>query len=80
MQRNLLIVDDEINILKTLQRQLSSLQDSDYHIYTAQSGAEALELLEINPIHVIISDQRMPNMTGTQLLSQKKYFTHKQSD
>jgi len=72
LRGNLLIVDDEINILKALRRQLSSLQNDNYHIYTVQSGAEALELLQTERIHVIISDQRMPNMTGTQLLVQTK--------
>ncbi|WP_158617502.1 response regulator [Legionella sp. km772] len=72
LQRNLLIVDDELNILKTLKRQLNPLQQNNYTIYTAQSGAEALEILQATPIQVIISDQRMPNMTGVELLSQTK--------
>lgn len=67
----LLIVDDEINILKSLRRELSFLNEIQ-QIYTAQSGSEALELLSLYPIHVIISDQRMPHMTGTQLFNQVK--------
>src|SRR4029077_664984 len=36
--------------------------------HTANSGAEALEVLRKHPIHVIMSDQRMPEMTGVELL------------
>lgn len=74
MQRGLLIIDDDLNILKALRRELSFLNSDMYQIYTAQSGIEALELLHLNleAIQVIISDQRMPNMVGTQLLSQIK--------
>jgi YesN/AraC family two-component response regulator len=67
----LLLVDDEINILNSLWRELSFGRDVQ-QIYTAQNGSEALELLSLHTIHVIISDQRMPHMTGTQLFNQVK--------
>jgi PAS domain S-box-containing protein len=66
MQRNLLLVDDEDNILSALKRML---RRDGYRIFTASSGAEGLEVLEREPIGVIVSDQRMPAMTGTEFLS-----------
>ncbi|WP_088285538.1 EAL domain-containing protein [Ideonella sp. A 288] len=61
----LLIVDDEPNILSALRR---LLRHEGYEIHTAASGTEALELLAIEPIQVVVSDQRMPGMSGTEFL------------
>ena len=66
---SVLLVDDEPNILSALRR---VLRRDGYEIFTAQSGEEALELLAKNPVMVILSDQRMPNMTGTEFLSRVK--------
>ncbi len=63
----LLIVDDESDNLDLLQR----IFHREYHILRAKSGFEALAILEQQPdVGVIVSDQRMPMMTGTELLSQ----------
>ncbi|MES2128595.1 MAG: EAL domain-containing protein [Pseudomonadota bacterium] len=62
----LLIVDDEPSIVATLQR---VLRREGYRIITASNGAEALELLALNKVQVIVSDQRMPGMTGTEFLA-----------
>jgi DNA-binding NtrC family response regulator len=59
-----MIVDDEPANLRTLER----LFRSNYQVVTAASGAEALALLEQHDIAVLISDQRMPGMTGTELM------------
>jgi diguanylate cyclase (GGDEF)-like protein len=69
MEKALLFVDDEPNILQSLRR---LFEDDSYTIYTASSGKEALEILSKTPIQVIISDQRMPNMTGAEFLTQVK--------
>lgn len=69
MQQSLLLVDDEVNILKSLQR---LFQSEGYQVYTCTSGADALELLDQHPVQVIISDQFMPNMTGSELLIKVK--------
>lgn len=75
--RGLLIVDDEKNILTALYRQLVSSEFGEHCIYTAQSGEEGLELLQSKKAQVIITDQRMPSMTGTDFLSQvKKLYPH----
>jgi DNA-binding NtrC family response regulator len=60
----IMIVDDEPANLRTLER----LFRSNYQVVTAASGAEALALLEQHDIAVLISDQRMPAMTGTELM------------
>jgi EAL domain-containing protein (putative c-di-GMP-specific phosphodiesterase class I)/FixJ family two-component response regulator len=64
-QRSLLLVDDEVNIVAALKR---LFRRDGYHILSANSGHEALEVLKQNPVDVIVSDQRMPGMTGTELL------------
>lgn len=62
-----LIIDDEANILAALKR---LFQPFGYNILTAESGAEALALLEKETIDLVISDMRMPQMTGAELLEQ----------
>ncbi len=57
---NVLYVDDEVNNLTTFKASFRRL----YQVYTAESAQAAREILEDKEIHVIISDQRMPEMTG----------------
>ena len=61
----LLFVDDEANILSSLKRLFRPL---GYRIHTAISGAEGLALLEKEPVDLIISDMRMPEMDGATFL------------
>jgi putative nucleotidyltransferase with HDIG domain len=61
-----LFVDDEVNILKALKRLLRS---EDMNVLCASRGQEALDLLDKNPAQVVVSDQRMPEMTGVDFLS-----------
>jgi len=65
-QRTLLLVDDEPGIRSALKR---TLRRDGYHILTASNGPEALQLLAENPVQVIVSDQRMPEMSGTEFLN-----------
>ncbi len=67
--RTLLIVDDEIPVLTALQRVLA---EEGYEVLAAASAYEGLELLAKNPVQVILSDQRMPGMSGTEFLSRVK--------
>lgn len=69
MPNKVLLVDDEAFILRALER---LLQRSGYRVFTAQSGPEALQLLQHEPCQVIISDFRMPMMSGGELLAQVK--------
>ncbi|MBI5461876.1 MAG: EAL domain-containing protein [Gammaproteobacteria bacterium] len=68
-QRTLLIVDDEANVRQALVR---SLRRDGYKILVASGPLEALELLAQHPVGVILSDQRMPEMTGVEFLSRVK--------
>ncbi len=61
---NLLFVDDEKQILTSL----NTLFDTDYNVFTATNGPNALEIISNNTIDIIVSDQRMPEMQGIDLL------------
>ncbi|MCK2149265.1 EAL domain-containing protein [Marinobacter alexandrii] len=65
----LLLLDDEENILRALTR---ILRRDGYRILSTTSIPEAFNLLAENNVQVIISDQRMPEMSGTDFLSQVK--------
>ncbi len=65
----ILVVDDEENILKSIQRLLA---DSSYEIMTADNAGKALEIIKNNSISVIISDNKMPGTLGIDLLAQVK--------
>jgi EAL domain-containing protein (putative c-di-GMP-specific phosphodiesterase class I)/FixJ family two-component response regulator len=68
-QRTLLLVDDEPSICAALIRML---RRDGYRILAAASGREGLEVLALNSVQVIISDQRMPGMSGTEFLNTVK--------
>ncbi len=61
----LLFVDDEANILSSLQR---LFRPFGYRILTAESGAQGLEILAQESIDLVVSDMRMPEMNGAQFL------------
>ena len=69
IERTLLLVDDEENITSALVR---LLRRDGYTILRANSGKAGLELLAQHTVGVIISDQRMPEMTGVEFLSKVK--------
>ncbi len=60
----LLYVDDEPNNLISFKAAFRR----DYEIYTAESGAEGRKILDNNKISIVITDQRMPFMTGVEFL------------
>src|SRR5918911_1879247 len=64
MTYKIMIVDDEPANLRLLER----LFRRDYQVVTAASGSEALELLAQHDVALLITDQRMPGMTGIELL------------
>ena len=66
--KNLLIVDDEIEITKSLQRQFRK----QYNVFLTNSPLEAIDIMTHHEIHVVISDQRMPQMTGVEFFSKIK--------
>ncbi|MCK5507197.1 MAG: response regulator, partial [Desulfobacterales bacterium] len=65
-QHTILCVDDEANILHSIKR---LLRKEGYRLLTASSGVEGLKILEENDVHLILSDQRMPQMSGTEFLA-----------
>lgn len=67
--KKILIVDDEVQILKALIR---LFMDTDYDIVAANSGEEALKILEQQQFNMIISDMKMPYMDGYELLKRVK--------
>ncbi|ATD04868.1 sensor histidine kinase [Pseudoalteromonas tetraodonis GFC] len=69
MALRILLVDDELNVLKSLKRVLVR---SGYDVMTASTGFEALEILAANQVEIIITDFRMPEMNGADLLRQVK--------
>lgn len=64
-KHTLLIVDDEVDVLESLRH----LFHRAYRVVTASSGDQAVEALRGTEVHLILSDQRMPGMTGDVFLS-----------
>jgi len=64
----ILFVDDEERIVTALR----SIFRTHYHVFTATNGPEALEFVRKFEPHVVVSDQRMPEMTGVELLRRVK--------
>lgn len=64
MKHKVLVVDDEPAITRMLERLLRD----EFDVVTALSGAEGLEVLTVYDVSLIISDQRMPGMTGIEFL------------
>ncbi len=63
--QTILFVDDEVRLLRSIER---GLLDEPYNLLFAESGKDALELLEENEVHIIVTDMRMPEMSGLDLL------------
>ncbi len=71
MKKNILFVDDEKKILDGLKRMLFSMR-KEWNMFFANSGKEAMAILQDNAIDVIISDMRMPEIDGAELLNHVK--------
>jgi len=68
-EHTVLFVDDEINILNALKR---LLRKEGYRILTAGGGADGLDILGQHDVHLVVTDQRMPGMSGTEFLAKVK--------
>ena len=64
-KRTVLFVDDDEIVLQSLER---GLLDESYNKLFVKSCKEALEILQREEVHVIVTDMRMPEMTGLELL------------
>src|SRR6266550_4107204 len=67
-RHSILVVDDERDVVQSVK----DLLRLDYDVFTATKAADGLKILEERPIDVIMSDQRMPEMTGVQFLQHVK--------
>jgi signal transduction histidine kinase len=65
MKHSILCVDDEVDNVEALER----LFRRKYSVLKATSGAEALRILQNEKVSLIVTDQRMPNMTGVEFLA-----------
>jgi len=65
-ERTVLFVDDDSIVLRSIAR---GLMDEPYNVCLAKSGKEALEILCQQEVHVLVTDIRMPEMDGTELLN-----------
>lgn len=63
---SILIVDDEPNVIISLKR---VLVDEPYQIYSANNASEGMEILKKHTIKVLISDEKMPGISGSEFLS-----------
>lgn len=66
VKARLLVIDDEKTLLELFVRRLEQLS---YHVCSASSGAEALEILQGNEIDVLITDFQMPGMDGCEIIT-----------
>ena len=66
----LLLVDDEERILSALRR---TLRREGYEILTAETARDALRTLDERPVDAILSDQKMPGMSGLALLAEASH-------
>jgi len=66
MNHIVLLVDDDENVLHGLAR---ALRRQPYQLYTARSGEEAMSILKAHPVDVVVADEQMPGMSGSELLA-----------
>jgi thioredoxin reductase (NADPH) len=76
----MLAVDDDPEVLASISRDLRSRYAGEYRIMRAASGGEALEILaqlalRVRPVALVLSDQRMPNMSGVEMLARAREHT-----
>jgi DNA-binding NtrC family response regulator len=68
-QKTILLADDDVNLRRVLEFQLT---EAGYKVLTAQDGAEALEIFTNNDFDCVVSDLRMPKLSGLELLEKIK--------
>jgi two-component system probable response regulator PhcQ len=66
MKDNILIVDDDLLTLAALRK---NLEDENHNVLEAKTGNEALEIMHVNKIDLVVSDNFMPGLAGIELLS-----------
>ena len=71
LKKRILFVDDEPMVLKGLQRTLRKMRH-EWEMAFSANGKEALDILDAHPMDVIVTDLRMPEIDGVQLLTEVK--------
>ncbi|MFS0774471.1 response regulator [Neobacillus sp. 3P2-tot-E-2] len=66
--KTILIVDDEPRTRQGLKKNLDAWANGNYQIITASNGEEAIQMMKENKVHILITDIRMPEITGLELL------------
>ncbi len=66
MEDSILIVDDEPNVIAAVKRVFI---EDPYQIYSAEGAQEGMEILKNHPIKVVISDEKMPDISGAEFLA-----------
>ncbi len=74
MKQHILFVDDEPNLLHGLRRMLRPMRQS-WDMHFAESGPDALQIIDQQPCDVVVSDMRMPGMDGSQLLHKVRQYS-----
>lgn len=73
-KRTILFVDDEVRLLRSIER---GLIEQPYHLLFSETGEQALRILAEREVHVLVTDMRMPEMTGLELLKiAKERYPH----
>lgn len=67
MTHNILFVDDEVNVLKSIKR---ALIDEEYNCFFAENALDGIKIIKEEKINVVISDMRMPETDGISFLKQ----------
>jgi CheY-like chemotaxis protein len=70
-ERTLLFVDDEVHVAAAIRR---ILRNKGYKVFTTNSASEAFEILATNKVAVVLCDQRMSGISGTEFLSRVKHM------
>lgn len=68
MNQSILLVDDEPILLKCVRRLLSPIENKGVVVWSSTSAEEAIEIISKHPIDVVVTDQNMNGMSGTELL------------
>ena len=68
-QKTILLADDDVNLRRVLEFQLT---EAGYEVWTAQDGAEAFEIFTNNDFDCVVTDLRMPKLSGLELLEKIK--------
>ena len=69
-KQTILVVDDDLHILEVMEARLTS---AEFRVLTATNVTEALDVLQHHPVDLLISDMRMPGMSGMDLLKEARH-------